>query len=258
MPNPFPGMDPYLEGPLWPTVHNNLIEEIARQLMPKLRPKYLARINQRVVVAVPDPLEYATPGVRLPDVAVLAARETELSASNVTTSAPLVLDALLPESIEQTFVEIRDIAERRLVTAIEVLSMTNKRGDGLAEYRQKRQEMLTGTAHFLEIDLLRAGERFPVASPLPSAAYFVFLSRADQRRKIETWPIALEAPLPTVNVPLLPGDGDVELDLQLALQTIYELYGYDQPADHRAAPAQPLSPEQAAWVEDRLRAAGMR
>ncbi|MBM4077063.1 MAG: DUF4058 family protein, partial [Planctomycetes bacterium] len=27
MPNPFPGMDPYLEGPMWSVVHHNLIEE---------------------------------------------------------------------------------------------------------------------------------------------------------------------------------------------------------------------------------------
>ena len=32
MPNPFPGMDPYLEGDLWTTVHTDLCAEIARQL----------------------------------------------------------------------------------------------------------------------------------------------------------------------------------------------------------------------------------
>lgn len=38
MPNPFPGMDPYLEGDLWTTVHTDLCAEVARQLTPKLRP----------------------------------------------------------------------------------------------------------------------------------------------------------------------------------------------------------------------------
>lgn len=32
MPSPFPGMDPYLEGYLWPDVHHRLASEIARQL----------------------------------------------------------------------------------------------------------------------------------------------------------------------------------------------------------------------------------
>ena len=57
MSNPFPGMDPYLEGPLWSVVHHNLIEEFARQLTPKLRPKYRARTEERIVVAAPDPIE---------------------------------------------------------------------------------------------------------------------------------------------------------------------------------------------------------
>lgn len=42
MPNPFPGMDPYLEGPLWTTVRTSLVNEISRQLAPKLRPKHFA------------------------------------------------------------------------------------------------------------------------------------------------------------------------------------------------------------------------
>jgi hypothetical protein len=251
-------MDPYLEGPLWPTVHNNLIEEIARQLSPKIRPKYLTRINQRVFVATPDTLEITQSGVRLPDVAIMSSARDDVALETTATTAPLVMDALLPESIEQTFVEIRDLSQRRLVTAIEVLSLINKRGDGLVEYQEKRQEMLAGNAHFLEIDLLRAGQRFPVLGPLPSAPYFVFLSRANRRRRIEIWPIALDGPLPKVRVPLLAGDADVELDLQLALQTIYDLYDYAQPEEHRGPPPNPLSPEQAAWVEARLKDAGMR
>ena len=40
MPNPFPGMDPYLEGDLWTSVHTDLCVQIAHQLAAKLRPKY--------------------------------------------------------------------------------------------------------------------------------------------------------------------------------------------------------------------------
>ena len=31
MANPFPGMDPYLEGPQWMSVHANLTEEMAAE-----------------------------------------------------------------------------------------------------------------------------------------------------------------------------------------------------------------------------------
>ena len=50
MPSPFPGMDPYLEGSLWMSIHSQLTAEIARQLAPKLRPKYLALTTERFVL----------------------------------------------------------------------------------------------------------------------------------------------------------------------------------------------------------------
>jgi hypothetical protein len=251
-------MDPYLEGPLWTTVHANLVEEIARQLAPKLRPKYLALTNQRVTVTTPDPIELAPTRSRLPGVGVYDTGTPNTGSGAAVLSAPLTVDALMPEPITQTFIEIRDTESRTLVTAIEVLSPTNKRGDGLEEYRKKRQELLGGTAHLLEIDLLRIGERFPVASTLPSVPYFVFLSRANRRPKVETWPIALDQTLPQVPVPLLAGDDDVFLDLQLALNTVYDLFAYDQAANHSGNAPVPLAPDQLAFAENRLKQAGMR
>ena len=257
MPNPFPGMDPYLEGPLWPTVHTSLVNEIAHQLAPKLRPKYLALPQERVVVTVPDPIETRSSS-RFPDVGVYTSEAMQPHARGAATAAPLMLDALLPESIPEAYLEIRDVEQRRLVTAIEVLSPSNKRGPGVQGSRKKRQEFLSGEVHYLEIDLLRVGERFPLAGPLPSVPYFVFLSRVTRRPRVEIWPIPLDQPLPTVPVPLLPGDPDVMLDLQQALQTIYEWYGYDRAADHAGEPPLPLAPEQQAWADERLRAAGLR
>src|SRR5881396_2152160 len=110
MPSPFPGMDPYLEGELWTTVHFSLSADIVRQLAPQLRPRYL------------------------------------------------VLPADIPTPIPHVTIEIRDTAHRQLVTAIEVLSPTNKRGDGRQEYLAKRRRILLSTAHLLEIDLLRQGQ----------------------------------------------------------------------------------------------------
>ncbi|MFP4437023.1 MAG: DUF4058 family protein [Chloroflexaceae bacterium] len=40
MPSPFPGMDLYLEGYLWPDVHHRLATALSRQLPPRLRPRY--------------------------------------------------------------------------------------------------------------------------------------------------------------------------------------------------------------------------
>jgi hypothetical protein len=206
-------MDPYLEGSLWTTVHTQLTAEIARQLAPKLRPRYLALTTERFVLEMPE-------------------------------SVP----------VPHTTVEIGDTANRQLVTAIEVLSPTNKRGEGREEYLAKRRRMLLSTAHLLEIDLLREGQRVPMRTPLPPAPYVAFLSRAENRPVTEVWPVTLAEPLPTVPVPLLPGDPDVSLDLQLALSTIYDLLGYDLAVDYNRPPEVPLPAEAAACAEERLRA----
>jgi hypothetical protein len=256
MANPFPGMDPYLEGTLWTTVHSNLTEEIARQLAPKVRPKYVARSARRIVLATPDPTEL--PPERVPDVVVMGSSPGDPAAGGAAIAAPLVLEALVPVPMPQTTVEIRDADGKRLVTAIEVLSPTNKRGDGRREYVRKRQELLASTAHLMEIDLIRVGRRFPVARKLPRAPYFVFLSRAGRRRQIEVWPIRLDQPLPTVPVPLLSGDPDVPLDLQAALTTVYTIFGYDETIDYSRPPPGRLPAKESSWVDQRLREAGRR
>src|SRR5215217_1667549 len=52
MASPFPGMDPYLEGPgRWPGVHTRLITAIADILTEQLRPRYFVDVQDRVYVS---------------------------------------------------------------------------------------------------------------------------------------------------------------------------------------------------------------
>ena len=264
MPSPFPGMDPYPEGPIWNSFHFALCGEIVRQLAPRLRPRYLALGNERQVLSIFEtwPDDSASRRDVYPDVAVSRVEPTATSApgpsastSAVIAAAPLEVTTLLPTPVPHVTVEIRDVAERRLVTSIEVLSPTNKRGDGRVEYLEKRNRILVSRSHLREIDLLRQGQRVPTREPLPTAPYFVFLSRAERRPVTEVWPVALEQPLPTVPVPLLPGDPDVPLDLQATFAQVYDGVGYDLAVDYSRPSQVPLSPEQAVWAEQRLRAA---
>jgi len=257
MPNPFPGMDPYLEGDVWMSVHTDLCAEIARQLAPKVRPKYAVLTTRRVVLAPKDE-NGESGGERFPDIGILSTQSPGSSPPAVAATLPLVLPAALPEPIPHVSVEIRDVAQRRLVTCIEVLSPTNKAGPGREEYAGKRFQVLSSSAHLLEIDLLRAGVRFPTGKPLPAAPYFVFLSRAERRQDVEVWPIALDSPLPEVPVPLLAGDADARLDLQNALSTIYDILGYDELLDYRQPPPGPLNAAEAAWVDEQLQRKGRR
>ncbi len=75
MPSPFPGMDPHLEGKLWADVHHRLATEISRRLTPRLRPRYVARIE----VAVLQDESYASEiGIMYPDVAVLRSKKARV------------------------------------------------------------------------------------------------------------------------------------------------------------------------------------
>jgi hypothetical protein len=257
MPSPFPGMDPYLEGSLWMSIHTQLSVEIVRQLAPKLRPKYLALTTERFVYEEFDSVAIATASL-YPDVGVSEAGVGTRGEAVAVATAPIRLATVMPTAVPHVTVEIRDTANRQLVTAIEVLSPTNKRGDGYEEYLAKRRRILLSTAHLLEIDLLRSGKRLPMQTPLPEAAYFIFLSRAEQRPLTDVWPIQLSESLPAVPVPLLAGDGEVPLDLQLALANVYDLSGYDLAVDYTQPPEIRLNAAEAEWVETLLRAAQSR
>jgi NADPH-dependent 7-cyano-7-deazaguanine reductase QueF len=43
-------MDPYLEGEMWQEFHGRLAGEISRQLMPLLKPKYVALLAKRLII----------------------------------------------------------------------------------------------------------------------------------------------------------------------------------------------------------------
>jgi len=194
---------------------------------------------------------------------------TQLSAEIARQLAPqvcpqflaLASERLVPEmggKVPHVSVEIRERVTRQIITAVEVLTPTTKRGRGRDEYLLKRRRILTSTANLLEIDLVIEGERVPFSHPLPPASYFVILSRVEERAICEVWPIPLQQPLPAVPVPLRRGAVDAKLDLQLAFTTIYDVCGFDRAVDYSQPPKVSLTPEDAAWVEDRLRTAGLR
>jgi hypothetical protein len=178
-------------------------------------------------------------------------------------AAPLTGAAVMEVPTRYGRIEIRTIADDTLVTAIEVLSPTNKRpgAEGADAYEKKRQEVFRSAAHLLEIDLLRGGRRPHLARPatLPAVPYFVFLSRAERWPEIAIWPCALHVPLPTVPVPLRSPDPDVALPLTDLVQQVYRSARYDLQVDYREPPPPPeLAAEDAAWLSAHLQAAGLR
>lgn len=249
MPSPFPGMDPYLEGYLWPDVHHSLATQIRDQLNPLVRPRYVARIEVQVVT---DATPQGEIGIMYPDVELFRAQPRAepppfasaggvlvAEATAATVSVPLpAIEVRIPS------VEIRDTAQNQLVTSIEILSPVNKREPGLSKYREKCRRLKEAGVHVLEIDLLRRGQRSLVSARIPESAYRMTLTRANLQRA-DVWAIQVRDPLPILPVPLRSPDPDVLLDLGLALRTIYDRAAYDLSINYdQASPPPPLSPEE--------------
>jgi hypothetical protein len=62
--------------------------------------------------------------------------------------------------------------------------------------------------------------------------------------------------LPVVPLPLLPGDADMALDLQDAVNGIYDSFGYQFIIDYSNDPKPRLTPAQAKWSAEWLRRRG--
>src|SRR5262249_49282480 len=112
--------------------------------------------------------------------------------------------------------------DRSLVAVLELLSPTNKSGEGFQEYRAKRKADLQQKVHLVELDLLVGGTRLPLLRPLPAGDYFVYLSRADNRPYCPVYSWKMRQPLPTIPIPLRTPDADMLIDLGKVFQATYE------------------------------------
>lgn len=251
MGSPFPGMDPYLEDRArWPDLHLRLIAGLGDRLMELLRPRYVVRADERVYVADDDDDDA---GGR-PDHAIVANPSAHHGRGQAeggpSRAVPLSIPTVMGFERRERFLSILARGSSEVVAVVEVLSPTNKRGDaseGQRAYLAKRRQVLHSSAHLVEIDLLRAGRRVPMARPLPRADFFVIVSRAERRPDCDVFPVGLRDRLPVIPVPL-QGDEDVEVDLQALLDAVYERAGYDLDLDYSRPPVPPLRPEDETWA----------
>jgi hypothetical protein len=81
----------------------------------------------------------------------------------------------------------------------------------------------------------------------PACTYGVLVSRVDRRPTADFWPFGLRDPLPTILVPLRPGDGDASLDLRAVLDRVYDESAYEDYI-YRNTPDPPLAGDDAVWA----------
>jgi hypothetical protein len=266
MPSPFLGMDPYIEANhLWEDFHGKFVGEIERALSGLVPERYVVRTGERSYVALAVDEDEQEQQYFLPDVAVASTdrpgrtgrkpKGSARAAPVQSEPAPVMMRPLIKAEYREPFLEIRQVdPERKLITGIEILSPSNKRPNtkGWRLYYRKRLAYLSGRANFVEIDLLCRGRRMPMASRWPDGPYYLLVYRKKQAR-CAVWPATFTAPLPPIPIPLAPPDPDITLDLQPFVQAIYARSRYERDIDYHRALQPPLSPAEAAWLEERLR-----
>ncbi len=276
MPSPFPGMDPYLEIPgLWSDIHLNLIADVQAQLNANLGPHYVARVEQVTYLFDDnDPAQdlYIIPDIRLTRPPHEPSAAQRFGGGGVAVAEPVKIVRPKKHVTRHRYLEIRDLPSREVVTVVELLSPANKRGGsaGRRQFESKRDEVTSSETNWLEIDLLRAGQRTPFAAEIPPHDYLVYSDRYTgktiddpmegprQERIQSLWPITVRQRLPVVAVPLRPADGEVPLDLQAALDAIYARNQYAADLDYAAPATDPLAGPDADWADALLREKRLR
>jgi len=238
-------MNPFLEqDDVWEDFHHNFLTWAQAALNSQLGDDYFARIEARVYIRELSEEERRFFGRA--DVAVSAASRPEHPTAVVELDAPVEL--VLPEVdlVRDSWLEIRDRRDRRVITIIELLSPANKRrGPDRDAYLSKRNGVLASQTHLVEIDLRRGGTR-PELPPLPDCDYYVFICQYELRPRIGFWPIGLRDRLPTIPVPLTSSEPPIMLDLQELLHQSYDSADYGKTI-YAEVPDPPLSAVDAAW-----------
>lgn len=261
MPSPFPGMDPWLEdGEFFPDIHERLIVYAAEALNAAMPRGYVART--RNMVWVDDELR------REPDVSMFGPDQPPPGPSGGLATLPglvAVGEGRTSDTVEEPYLEILSSKGKRLVTAIEVISLANKRAGekGRKQYQAKQQEYLLAGVNVIEIDLLRSGPHVTLVSPKRlqrMAGPFDYHVSVAVPRSVGVYfaaAIKLVDRLPAFGIPLDSDVTPVTVDLQPLLDRCYDTGRYADEVRYNVPPEPPLAPEQQAWAEGILRQKGL-
>lgn len=272
MSSPFPGMDPFLErNPIFQELHTQILATAQARLQPQLRPKYVARLERHLSEGSVWDMESGLISLerKEPDITVAATTAAGLEpGSTITLATPtsraiqdLDADELQLRKQRRIVIYVQS-APRLAVASIELLSPSNKEvgSVGQSRYLEKRASALHGGLHWIEIDLLRGGQRPPLAVTLPKKLdYLTYVAQATPtgwNHLVYAW--GLRDPLPRLPIPLLGADQAL-LDLGSCFQEAYDRTAADTEADYAGSPPPPpLRRRDLAWAEALLRQDGLR
>lgn len=227
MPCPLPGMDPYLEDEkLWPAFQHQLVACLYQILLPGLVDRYRARVNQRTY----------------------------------STEQPLFTSIIREQHLEEV-IEVRQRADNKLVTLIDVVSPINKmRPQGRAAYLETRKQARSQSASIVEIDLVLQGQPMLDYSRdgLPEWDYAITVTRCTQPERYEIYTTTLQKRLPRFKVPLAPDDRDTVLDLQATFARCYDQSNFSSHIDYKHDPQMKMAEDDLKWLGEVLRLQKLR
>ncbi|MGI0491674.1 DUF4058 family protein [Alkalinema pantanalense CENA528] len=243
MPSPLPGMNPFLEAPeLWSEFHSRMIVAIADALDDDLSRDYRVAVEKRVYLDQGD----ETVLMGIPDVSVMDPPTVKTTTTAVL-DTPITVEIPLEETVQERYLEIREVATGRVVTVIELLSPKNKRSKiGREAYLQKRRQIMMSQTHWVEIDLLRGGEAMPMTRAVESD-YRILVSASEHRPKAQLYAFNLRQVIPEIAIPL-NANGTVTLALQPLLHRVYDKARLELAIDYQQSFSPKLSDEDAAWI----------
>jgi hypothetical protein len=259
-------MDPYLETH-WGDVHSSLAIYARNQLQPQMPPDLKVRVEEYIAVedAYDDESRHVAPDVRVIETGLPSTLGTAAAVAEVATAEENDEPLLVRNSSEPLLhreIQIIDTrAGGRVITAIEILSPTNKTS-GKRDYRRKQREFQEAGVNLVEIDLQRAGSwalavRKAAVKKAYRGPYRICVVRDTDRETAEMYRASYASRLPRIRIPLRATDPEARLDLQELLDQAYQDGGYGD-TNYRREPDPPFEPEEAAWADTLLKAAGRR
>lgn len=237
----------------WSSFHTNFITALARDLNTNLPQGFVVDIEQSLQIREIHP----DTGERLrrpePDLTIYRAAtstsSTGPSQAVATLSQPIPDTLDLSEDLYYSSVLIYRIEEDETlgtaVTRMELLSPTNKQGEGYMQYREKRYAALKSGVALVEIDFLH--ETPAVVKGLPrypsetnSYAYNITVSNPSpslEDGRADTYAFGVDVAIPVVAIPLGQHD-QLDVDFDGIYQDVYaSLAAYSRRVDYEQLPA---------------------
>ena len=255
MPSPFPGIDPYIEAQgSWGDFHPSFVTYCRDSLNELLPEGYVAQLGEQVRLVGVTRQEAKR---IIPDVAILGEKRKLASraarprqAGGTLTLEPVTIP--LPRvtmEVRDVWIEILRLPKKVPISVIELLSPTNKTGEGFAEYQLKRRKTLRRKVHLIEFDFLLGGPRLPMDRALPPGDYYAMVARAQRRPDCDVYAWTMRDRLPRIPIPLSKPDPEIMLDLGSVFATAYERGRYGRLIDYNKPLTLVRKREDRSWAE---------